>query len=61
VVGVYDNPTAEIVSDGGMAHIVGLFVPDDLDEWPTVDRTDTDYLVDVGALPPPIEDAHVHH
>lgn len=61
VVGVYENPTGTPIPDGGMAHIVGLFVPDDLAAWPAIDRQSAEYLADVAALPGPIEDAHVHH
>ena len=39
VVGEYDNPTGMTIPDGGMAHIVGLFVPDDLTLWPKLDRS----------------------
>jgi hypothetical protein len=60
VVGVYDNPTGATIHDGGMAHIVGLFVPDDLDAWPRRDASDPEYRADVAALPPPIETAHLH-
>lgn len=61
VVGVYDNPTGVTIPDGGMAHIVGLFVPDEPDAWPTRDPSTEPYRLDVAALPRPIEDAHVHH
>ena len=62
VVGVYDNPTADTIPDGGMAHIVGLFVPDDVDAWPALDTTTEAYRKDVAALPAPIGGgAHVHH
>jgi hypothetical protein len=57
VVGVYDNPTGEVIKDGGMAHIVGLFVPDDLDDWPEMNATTESYQVDVEALPAPIGSA----
>jgi len=60
VVGVYDNPTGSTIPDGGMAHIVGLFVPDDLAAWPHRDPEDPRYRADLAGLPPPIEDAHVH-
>ena len=60
VVGVYDNPTGAPIPDGAMAHIVGLFVPDDLAAWPAIDRKSPAWLADVAALPGPIEDAHVH-
>ena len=38
VVGTYDNPTQK-ASPGVMAHMVGLFVPDDLSKWPKVDTS----------------------
>jgi hypothetical protein len=60
VVGVYDNPTGRAIPDGGMAHIVGPFVPDDLAAWPPLDRAGPEYEADRAALPRPIEDAHVH-
>jgi hypothetical protein len=60
VVGVYDNSTGAAMPDGGMAHIVGLFVPDRIDAWPPVDPGSQEYRADVLALPQPIKDAHVH-
>ena len=60
VVGVYENPTGSAIPDGGMAHIVGLFVPDDLAAWPRRDAQDPQYRADIAGLPRPIEDAHVH-
>ena len=60
VVGVYDNPTGALIPDGGMAHIVGLFVPDDLAAWPRIDRESPEYRADIAGLPGPIG-AHVHH
>jgi hypothetical protein len=61
VVGVYHNPTGDTLPAGGMAHIVGLFVPDDVTAWPARDPGDPSYRMDVAALPHVIEDAHVHH
>lgn len=60
VVGVYDNPTGRTIPDGGMAHIVGLFVPDDMSAWPEPDTRSHEYLADLAGMPGPIEDAHVH-
>ncbi len=40
VVGVYDNPTGAMIKKGAMAHIVGLFVPDDYARWPKLDLSD---------------------
>jgi hypothetical protein len=61
VVGVYDNPTGKAILDGGMAHMVGLFVPDDMAAWPRRDPADSSYQHDVATLPRPIDGAHVHH
>jgi hypothetical protein len=40
VVGVYDNPTGKLIKAGAMAHMVGLFAPDDYSKWPALDLTD---------------------
>ena len=68
VVGVYDNPTGELRPKAAMAHMVGLFVPDDLAQWPAVDRTDPVMRRDLASLKVPgYEDAaapeagHEHH
>jgi len=50
VVGEYDNPTKETIRDGAMAHIVGLFVPDDPAKWPGIDPSDTEYQKDLASL-----------
>lgn len=60
VVGVYDNPTGQVIPDGGMAHIVGIFAPKDPSAWPRLDRDSQAYRVDVAALPEPIGGTHVH-
>lgn len=59
VVGTYDNPTGEVIADGGMAHIVGLFAPEDPSAWPAIDRTLDAYALDVEALPAPLERVEV--
>lgn len=51
VVGVYDSPLHETLVDGAMAHIVGVFAPDDLSRWPAVDRDSEWIKLDVSALP----------
>jgi hypothetical protein len=51
VVGEYENPTGNTISEGGMAHVVGLFVPDDLSRLPDVDRSSREYLLDLSGLP----------
>jgi hypothetical protein len=43
----YDNTTGEVLHDGGMGAIAGLFVPDRGTEWPRVDPADSVYLKDL--------------
>jgi hypothetical protein len=50
VVGEYDNPTGKLRVKGAMASMVGLFVPDDLKSWPTIDPRDPDYQRDLASL-----------
>lgn len=50
VVGEYDNPTGETIPFGAMAHIVGMFAPDDLSHWPDLDRDDPIVRLDVAVL-----------
>lgn len=50
VVGVYDNPTGETIKNGGMAHMVGIFMPDDLAAWPGIDPTNPEYQRDLASL-----------
>jgi hypothetical protein len=50
VVGEYDNPTQETRVKGAMAHMVGLFVPDDMKRWPAINPQDTTYQRDLASL-----------
>jgi hypothetical protein len=50
VVGEYDNPTGETRVKGAMAHMVGLFVPDDMKHWPSIDPRDPTYQRDLASL-----------
>jgi hypothetical protein len=50
VVGEYDNPTGETRVKGAMAHMVGLFVPEDLKRWPAIDSRDPTYQRDLASL-----------
>ncbi|MES2305518.1 MAG: hypothetical protein V4558_08420 [Gemmatimonadota bacterium] len=50
VIGVYDNPTGKLLRAGAMAHIVGLFAPDDLSKWPALDLTDKGMIADLADL-----------
>jgi hypothetical protein len=50
VVGEYDNPTGEVRVKGAMASMVGLFVPDDMKRWPSIDPRDPTYRRDLASL-----------
>jgi hypothetical protein len=50
VVGEYDNPTGEMRPKGAMASMVGLFVPDDMRQWPAIDSRDPTYRRDLASL-----------
>ena len=50
VVGEYDNPTGETLVKGAMAHMVGLFVPDDMAMWPAIEPSDPTYQRDLASL-----------
>ncbi len=50
VVGVYDNPTGELLRNGAMAHITGIFAPDDPAKWPQIDEADPQYQRDLASL-----------
>jgi hypothetical protein len=50
VVGEYDNPTGETLIRGAMAHMSGLFAPEDMGQWPRIDPSDPDYQRDLVAL-----------
>lgn len=43
----YDNPTGQIIPNGGMGAVAGLFVPDGGAAWPAVDTTDVSYRQDL--------------
>ncbi|MBA3522216.1 MAG: hypothetical protein H0T90_06935 [Gemmatimonadales bacterium] len=50
VVGEYDNPTGKTLVKGAMAHMAGLFAPDDMDRWPTIDPRSPEYQRDMASL-----------
>ena len=60
VVGEYDNPTGELLVKGAMAHMVGLFVPDDMNKWPRIDLADATYQRDLASLQVRGEDVAGH-
>jgi hypothetical protein len=49
LVAEYDNPTGEPI-EGAMAHIAGLFAPDDASDWPPLDLTEPDIQEDIAVL-----------
>lgn len=55
VVGHYESPLDSTLVQGAMAHVVGVFAPDDLDAWPELERGSTAVEQDLAALPPPLE------
>jgi hypothetical protein len=50
VVGEYDNPTSTTFVKGAMAHMVGLFAPDDISKWPQIDPNDPVFQRDLASL-----------
>jgi hypothetical protein len=44
---IYDNPTGQTLSGGGMGALGGVLVPNDRQVWPAVDRGHPDYLMDL--------------
>jgi hypothetical protein len=50
VVGEYDNPTGALRVKGAMASMVGLFVPDNMKRWPSIDPRDPIYHRDLASL-----------
>lgn len=60
VVGVYDNPTGAMIRNGAMAHMVGLYVPDDYTKWPALDLTDESLQDDLAYLDEMGGKAHKH-
>ncbi len=50
VVGEYDNPTGKTLVKGAMAHMAGLFTPDDMSKWPTIDQSNPDVSAGYGVL-----------
>jgi len=50
VVGEYENPTGHTLIRGAMAHMSGLFAPDDMSDWPKIDASNPDYRRDLVSL-----------
>jgi hypothetical protein len=48
--GHYDNPTGQQLANGAMVHLIGLFAPDRMHDWPGIDAQDPDYRRDLTFL-----------
>jgi hypothetical protein len=43
----YDNSTGELIPDGGMGALGGVFIPEPGEDWPEVAKEDSQYLADL--------------
>ena len=50
VVAEYENTTGKTLVRGAMAHMSGLYAPDDLAMWPAIDESNPDYQRDLASL-----------
>jgi hypothetical protein len=50
VIGEYDNPTQTTFVKGAMAHMSGIFSPDDMSKWPAIDPNDPLWKRDLASL-----------
>lgn len=50
LIGTYDNLTGDTLINGGMAHISGIFAPDQLKQWPAIDESDPEFQKDLASL-----------
>jgi hypothetical protein len=48
--GSYDNRTGQTLPKGAMVHLILLFAPDQLEEWPRVDPGESDFARDLMTL-----------
>ena len=46
----YDNPTGSTIPSGAMGIMIGLFVPEDLAKWPSLDRDNPGIKADIAAI-----------
>lgn len=51
LVAVYENKTSEPIV-GVMGVMGGLFAPDDMRDWPKIDKTSKEYQLDISMAPP---------
>ena len=50
VVGIYDNPTGEMIKNGAMAEIVGSSPPSSMARWPAIDPDNPTFQKDIMSL-----------
>ena len=60
VVGEYDNTSGKFLKNGAMAHITGIFAPDDPSKWPSIDESDPMLQRDLASLEMMGEDGMDH-
>jgi hypothetical protein len=59
---MYNNPTGRTIPDGAMGTLGGVFLPDNGEAWPAVDRRNPEYLLDLKVTYEPMGGAqHEHH
>jgi hypothetical protein len=61
VVAEYNNTSGAVLRNGGMAHMVALFAPDDIEKLPAIDPADPTYLRDMASLEQRGGDGENHH
>jgi hypothetical protein len=50
IVGEYNNTSGKVLHNGAMAHITGIFAPDDMSKWPAIDESDPWLQRDLASL-----------
>lgn len=50
IIAEYDNPTGHMLKNGAMAHITGIFSPDNPADWPAINESDPEYQKDLASL-----------
>jgi hypothetical protein len=61
IVALYDNPTGHVLRNGAMAHITGIFSPDNPADWPAIDEADPQYQIDLASLESQGSDEGMEH
>ena len=60
VIGMYHNLSGTAIPLGAMAHLSGIFAPDDVSKWPAVDLSDEQMQDDLASLNEMGKGAHKH-